>query len=249
MIDVHCHLEQKDFDSDRQQVIEKCKSELKAIVTCCARPDDFEKTMKMVSENPGFVFAAAGIHPEYVKEISEDERQKFIEKIRSKKSQVVAIGETGLDYHWISEPDWREKQKKMFIEFINLAKELELPLIIHSRDAMSETLDILEEYKAEKVLMHLFGDRSQLERVIGNGWSISIGPLIKQSKTHKKLARDCPIENIMLETDSPWFGFGKRCEPTSIKLVAEKIAETKKLDFETVWQTCGDNARKFFSVK
>jgi len=246
MIDVHCHLEQKDFDKDRQQVIDLCRKELKALVTCCAHPRDFELTMKMVSDNKGFVFASAGIHPEYVKEISQPEKESFFDAIRKNKNNLVAIGETGLDYNWIKETEWREKQKQMFIEFINLAKELDLPLIIHSRDAMAETLEILEEQKAERALLHLFGDKNQLRRVIDNGWFISIGPLIKQSKLHKKIVRDCPIEQIMLETDSPWFGFGKRADPTCIKLVCEKIAEVKKIGFEEAWQKCGNNAKKFF---
>lgn len=248
MIDVHCHLEQKDFDSDRKETIEKCKKEIKALITCCAHPRDFEVTIKMVSGNPGFVYASAGIHPSYVKEFDEKDVSAFIDKIRKSRKHFVAIGETGLDFHWIKEKEWQEKQKGLFIEMIELSKELDLPLVIHTRDAMEQTVKILENSDAKSVLFHLYGSRDFIPVVMENGWNISIGPLIKQSKLHKKIARDMPLENIMLETDSPWFGFGSRSDPTHIRIAAEKIAEAKKIDFETVWKQCGKNAEKFFSL-
>lgn len=248
MIDVHCHLEQRDYDNDRENVIERCKKELKAIITSCAHPDDFEKTIEMVKKNKNFIFASVGIHPEYIGEFDDKKIEEFIEKIRDNKQFFVAIGEIGLDYNWVKEKDLQERQKDMFRSFIILAKELNLPLVVHSRDAMEDTIRILESENAKKVHMHLFGERNFLDRIIQNGWMISIGPIITKSKKHKKIARDTPLDRIMLETDAPWFGFGKRNEPISIKYVAEKIAEIKKISFDEVWRTCGDNAIKFFNL-
>ena len=248
MIDVHCHLEQKDFDADRKETIKKCRNELKAVVTCCAHPRDFDQTMKMVRENPGFVYASVGIHPEYVKEIPKAEQESFMEKIRKNREHIIAIGETGLDYHWIKEDEWRNRQKGLFMEMIELSKDMDLPVVVHSRDAMADTVKILETCDAGRVLLHLFGAKDFMPVVIENKWNISIGPLIKQSKVHRKIARDMPIERIMLETDSPWFGFGSRSDPTHIKFAAEKIAEAKHMEFETVWNKCGDNAKKFFGI-
>lgn len=248
MIDVHCHLEQKDFDGDREKTIEKCRKEIKSLVTCCAHPRDFEITMKMVTGNMGFVHASAGIHPSYVKEFGEKEISDFIEKIRKFRKHIVAVGETGLDFHWIKEKEWQEKQKGLFLEMIELSKELDMPLVIHTRDAMPETVKILETSDAKRVLFHLYGSRDFIPVIIENNWSISIGPLIKQSKLHKKIARDMPLENIMLETDSPWFGFGSRSDPTHIRIAAEKIAEAKGIEFEKVWKQCGKNAEKFFGL-
>jgi len=96
--------------------------------------------------------------------------------------------------------------------------------------------------------MHLFGERKFISKIIENGWFISVGPILLTSKNHKKIVKEMPIEKIMLETDSPWFGFGKRNEPIAIIKVAEKIAEIKKTDFNNVWNKCGENAKRFFDL-
>jgi len=142
MIDVHCHLEQKDYDVDREEVINKCKEKLKAIITSCAHPNDLEITIDIVKRYKGFVFATLGIHPEYIGENLNIE--DFIEKVKENKDNIVGIGEVGLDYHWVKEENLREKQRKLFRFFINFAKELNLPLVIHSREAMQDTIKILD---------------------------------------------------------------------------------------------------------
>jgi TatD DNase family protein len=255
MIDVHCHLEQKDYDNDREEVIEKCRKELKAVITSCAHPRDFELTMRLVENHNGFVFASCGIHPEYVKDISEKEKDDFLDLIVKNKEKIVAIGETGLDYWYIKEKEWQERQKELFVELINLAKELDKPLIIHSREVFEETLDILENNDAKKVNFHMWGANQLLQRILDNGWYVSMNTIILKSKKHKKIARDIPLERLMLETDSPWLapkrlveGADERNDPTSIKIVAQKIAEIKKIDFEEVWQKCGENAVNFFNL-
>lgn len=255
MIDVHCHLEQKDYDADRDEVIERCKKELRAIVTCCARPEDFDLTMKMVEQHKSFVFASVGIHPEYIKEISEKEIQNFLETIKQNKEKIASIGETGLDYHWITETDWQKKQRELFVQMINFAKEIDKPLTVHSRDAYEDVVKVLEQEDARKAHLHLFGANQLVKRVAENGWNISVGPIVLRSKRHFQISRDMPLEQLLLETDSPWnhpsvFLEGKRIrnDPISIKVVAEKIAEIKKLSFEEVWKRCGENAMKFFNL-
>ena len=255
MIDVHCHLEQEDYNKDRNEVIEKCRKELKAVITSCAHPRDFDLTMQLVDKYKNFVFASCGIHPEYIKEVSEREVDETIEKIKQNKHRIVAIGETGLDFFWIKELDWQQKQKELFIRLINLAKELKKPLIIHCRDAFEDTIKILEQGDAQEVDMHMFGNHNFVKRIIENGWYISMNTIILRSKSYGKVVRDCPLERLMLETDAPWLapkqlieGVESRNEPTSIKLVAEKIAEIKNVSFEDVWQKCGENAIKFFKL-
>jgi TatD DNase family protein len=255
MIDIHCHLEQKDYDKDREDVIEKCRKELKAVITSCAHPRDFELTMRMVENHNGFIFASCGIHPEYVKDISEEQKDNFLDMIVKNKEKIVAIGETGLDYWYIKEKEWQERQKELFIELINLAKELGKPLIIHSREVFEETLDVLENNDAEKVNFHMWGANQLLKRILDNGWYVSMNTIILRSKKHKKIARDIPLDRLMLETDSPWLaperlteGKEARNDPRSIKIVAEKIAEIKKLPFDEIWQKCGQNAVEFFNL-
>ncbi|OGI12632.1 hypothetical protein A3K64_03440 [Candidatus Micrarchaeota archaeon RBG_16_36_9] len=255
MIDVHCHLESHDYDNDRDEVIEKCKKELKAVITSCVHPRDFDLTLGMVEKHKNFVFATCGIHPEYIKEVSEKEIDETIEKIKQNKDNLVAVGETGLDFFWVKELDWQQKQKELFIQLIELSKELDKPLIIHSRDSYEETIKILEQEDVKEVDMHMFGDHHLTKRVIENGWFISINTIILRSKGHKKIAKDCPLDKLMLETDAPWLspkklleGIDERNDPTSIKMVAERIAEIKKISFEEVWQKCGENAIKFFKL-
>jgi TatD DNase family protein len=255
MIDVHCHLEQKDYDKDRDEIIEKCKKELKAVITSCAHPRDFDLTLQLAEKYKNFVFASFGIHPEYIKEVSEKEIDEFIGKVKQNKDKIVAIGETGLDFWYIKEPEWQQKQKELFIRLISIAKELKKPLIIHSREAYEETIRILEQENVREVDMHMFGDHHLTKKIVDNGWFISINAIILRSKSHKKIARDCPLERLLLETDAPWLspkklleGIDERNDPTSIKIVAEKIAEIKKIGFEEVWQKCKENAIKFFKL-
>jgi TatD DNase family protein len=249
MIDVHCHLEQKDYEKDRDEVIERCEGELKAVITCCCHPDDFDLTMGLVERHKNFIFAAVSIHPEYIKEIERLNVNDFLKKIEENKEKIVGIGETGLDFI-IEEPEWREKQKELFIKFIDLAKSLNLPLVIHARKAFAEAIEILEKFGAERVLMHFFTAKELLAKIIKNGWSISVNTTLLNSKKIKKIVRDLPIEKIMTETDSPWLGIeGKRNDPTSVKFVIEKIAEIKRMKFEEIDKITTQNAIDFFNLK
>lgn len=126
--------------------------------------------------------------------------------------------------------------------------------MIHSRDAYLETVKILEQEDANKVHLHLWGGKNEMEAIKQNGWYISVGPIIERSKTHRKIVKSLPIDRIMLETDSPWFG-GKdvegktiRGDPRNIKIPAEKIAEELHLNFEDVWKICGQNAVRFYNL-
>jgi len=249
MIDVHCHLEQENYQRDRDQVIKKCKQKLNAIVTCCAYPDDFDLTMQMLNNHKNFIFATFSIHPIYVKEINEKQKNEFFNLITENKDIVSGIGETGLDYNHVKEDSWREKQKELFVGHISLAKKLGKPLVIHSRDSTEDAIKILEKEDAKNVLMHLFGARHLLEKVKNNGWFISVGPIVMRSKNHKKIVRDMPIEKVLLETDSPWFGpEGKRNDSTAVISVANRIAEIKKMTVEEVDKQTTENAIKFFNL-
>jgi TatD DNase family protein len=251
MIDVHCHLEQKDYDSDREAVIEKCRaSGLRAVITSCANPKDWELTKEIASKHSGFVFACASIHPEYVKEVTAEEISGFIGLLKRENECIVSVGETGLDYNWVKEPEWRVKQEEMFRKFIALSKELGKPLVIHARDAYDDVVRVLEEEGAKRVLLHMFGANQLTKRVVDNGWNVSMNAVVLRSKKHGKVVRDVPLGQLMLETDAPWLhpsGSGRN-DPSSIRAVAEKIAEIKRLSFDEVWNACGRNAVGFFEL-
>ena len=251
MIDAHCHMEQRIYDADREAVIDACKSSgIKAIITSCANPKVWELTKKIVERHRGFVFACAAIHPEYIKEFTEEDIEKFMAVLRKNRDSLVAIGETGLDYNWVQEPEWRVKQAELFRKFIALSKELDKPLVIHARDAYQETIEILEQEGASRVMMHMFGANDLARRVVDNGWFVSLNAIVLRSKKHGKVARDVPLDRLMLETDAPWLHpDGKsRNDSRSIRQVAERIAEIKKHSFDEVWEECGRNAVKFFGL-
>lgn len=264
MIDTHCHLEQIDYGKDRPAVIERCRKVLDAVITSSAHPKDFELTMQLVENYPNFIYAAAGVHPEYLKDISEKQKSAYFDLIGENRSRIIAIGECGTDYWWIKENNWREKQRKLFVEMIDLAKDLGLPLVIHARNgpdvenAVEDAMKILEQHGADRVQMHMFASRQLLPRVLNNGWMVSVNNLLLRSKGLKKIVRDCPLGQLMLETDAPWLAVDqdgtlrkpdqKRNEPTAVKLVAKNIAEIKKLTLEQVDAVTTENARRFFKI-
>ena len=258
MIDTHCHLEQPDYDADRAHVIATCQTQLHAVVTSCAHPQHLDTTLHLVNAYPGFVFAAASLHPRYVNDFSDDASNAYLDRIRAHRAHLVAIGETGLDHNWITDAPGQAKQRRLFSRMINLAQQLDLPLVIHSRDATDATIQVLEDHHAHRVQMHMFTSRPLLPRVLHNHWSISVNTLLLRSKTVKKLVRDCPLDHIMLETDAPWLGVGTdgnlkpkhlvRNTPTAVLQVAQKIADIKHLPLTRVDEQTTANAIAFFHL-
>ena len=250
MIDSHCHLEEEAYRKDLDDVIRTCREQgLKALITVCADPEDWDKTLDLVNNYKGFVFACASVHPIYIDRITAQQVDEYFQKLRDNRDVLAAIGETGADYFHIKETNLQEKQLELFRLHIELARELDKPVVVHCRDAFADVIDILENEGAKRVMMHLFGGQKFTERVIKNGWWISAGPILLKSKSHKKIIRDMPLEKIMIETDSPWFGpDGQRNTPVSVIQVAERIAEIKKADVNYISDITDKNARGFFSL-
>ncbi len=253
MIDVHCHLEQDAYKDDLEEVIERCKKEgLKAVITSCTHPKDLDRSLEIVDEYPNYIFLSAAIHPEYVKEIKSKQVDEYFELLKENKKKLVAIGECGVDFYWVKEDSWREKQKELFIRHIELSKELKLPLVIHTRDAWEESLNVLEQEDVKKAMLHMWGSKSKdhLKRIVENNFFVSVGPLIAKSKERKKMVRDLPLENLMLETDSPWFGQNhEKGLPINVKIPCKEISEIKKFDENYVDISTDKNAVNFFVLK
>ena len=257
LIDTHCHLAQDDYDRDRAQVLARCQHTMRAVITCCANPKDFALTTQLVTQYPDFLFASASIHPQYIK-LSDQEIAEYFQVLRANRTHLVAIGETGLDYNWVTDKPGQARQKHLFQQFIDLAQELHLPLVIHSRDSTEDVVDMLEANNLKQVQMHMFTKRPLLQRVIQNGWLISVNTLLLRSKTVRKIVRDCPLDQLLLETDAPWLGIGTdgsikskyevRNEPLAVQLVANKIAEIKHVDTSAVAVQTGKNACAFLQI-
>lgn len=261
MIDTHCHLEQPVYDADRDEVIERCKRELRAVITCAPDPTHYKLTFDMVGQHPNFVFATAGIHPDYVKRFTGEDVKQAMKTLEANKDKIVGIGETGLDYANVTEPEWRAKQQEMFADFIRFAKSIDKPIVVHLRtgpdkeaaDVFDDAFEVLEREAAKRVQLHMFGARRLVQRAMDNGWYISMNAICLRSKSYSKVVRDTLPDRLMLETDAPWlhpsFDREKRNDPTQLKAVAERVAEIKRTDVKEVTDTTTQNAIEFFGLK
>lgn len=251
LIDTHCHLEMSEFDNDRDSVIERAKaSNIEAIITIGSDPESNESAIRL-GKRYDSVYCSVGIHPHSAISFTDDIYEKL--KGWASNRKVVAIGETGLDYHYMNSP--REIQKNVFRRHIGLAKEMNLPLIVHSRDAKSDTLNILKEGGIIKGVLHCFsGDIEMAEAVMSLGFYISIaGPVtFKNAKRLKEIARLIPDDYLLLETDSPYLSpeqvRGKRNEPSYIVYIVSEIARLRGVKEEDIARLTTLNAKRLFGI-
>lgn len=253
LIDTHAHLNDEKFISDQDEVIKRAKQQgLTSIINIGYNRETILQTIDLINKYE-FIYAAIGWHPNDAHEMREADLA-FIEEL-SKHQKVLAIGEIGLDYYWDFAP--KEVQKKVFKQQINLAKRVDLPIIIHDRDAHQDILTILKEENAVKVggIMHSFSGSLEMAReCIEMGFYISFsGPItFKNAKKPKEVAANIPLERILIETDCPYLTpepyRGKRNEPAYVKYIAEKIAELRGLAVEEIIKITNENAKRIFKL-
>ena len=250
MIDVHAHL---DAFEDVKDVIEEAKKHgVEKIITAGYNLLSSKRSMEIANEFDG-VYAVVGVHPENVEEVDKNYLEEIERFALDKK--VVGIGEIGLDYHFTTET--KEKQKKMFIDQIELANNLGLPIVVHSRDAMGDTLEILKTHTPKfGGLMHCYsGSIESAKELLKLNFSFSFGGVctFKNAKNVCAVIENLPLEKIMLETDCPYLApvphRGERNEPKYIPLIAEKIAELKNVSLEEVVNETTENVEKLFNLR
>jgi len=251
LIDSHAHLEMKEFDDDRQDVIERAKSAgVDYIVTVGTNPGLSRKALSIARQYEN-IYATVGIHPHDVAKATD---QSFDElTILAKDPKVVAYGEIGLDFFRNISP--REKQIEMFAKQLELAKGLNLPVIIHDRDAHEETLRMVRASGVRLGVFHCFsGDWAMARQCIDLGFYISVPGVVTfdKSKVLHDVVRQAPLDSILLETDCPYLTpvphRGKRNEPSFIIHTAKKVAEIKGMTWEDVAQTAAVNTKKLFRI-
>lgn len=250
MIDAHCHLTYKGLDEIKEQVIKEARKEMNAIITC-GLPEDAKNVFKLSEEYLDFVYVTLGIHPTDVIEMNNDEIEEYKEFIIKNKKKIVGIGEIGLDYHWIKDSEKIKRTKDVFIDFINLAKELKLPIILHTRKAEEDVLKIIVENDVKNAIFHSYtGNITLAKRIIEEGYYISINTLISSSKNSKKIVKNAPIEQLITETDSPFLSPypGKVNMPQNVKIVLEKMSEIRKESIEEIDKNIIDNCKNIFNV-
>jgi TatD DNase family protein len=253
LIDSHAHLEMKDFDRDRDRVIARAlEGGVRRIVTVATTLAEITKALN-IAQKHDCVYVALGIHPHEVKDIHPGDYDEIRRLAKEKK--VVGFGEIGLAFYRHHSP--REVQLARFRELLRLGQELDLPIIIHDREAHEETIRILEEEKngAWRGVFHCFsGDVAMARKVIRMGFYISIPGTVTfpKSQTQQEVVREIRLERILLETDSPYLtpepNRGKRNEPVFVRHTAEKIAALKGLSFEDVARITSVNAGHLFGI-
>jgi TatD DNase family protein len=252
LIDTHCHLEMEEFEKDRDEVIKRAqKSKIKYIINAGSDRKGNIKGMELSAKYPG-VFSAVGIHPHDAKTLDDAQYKEVLEWTRQPK--VVAVGEIGLDYHYLHSP--KGTQIEAFRKQIVLAQEAGLPVIVHSREAKNDTLRILrEEISNTTGVFHCFsGDKEMAKKAMELGFYISLaGPVtFKKAKNLREVAKFVPDEFLMIETDAPYLSpvpmRGKRNEPSYLKNTAWVIADIRGVNVTDLARITTLNAMKLFKI-
>ena len=253
LFDTHAHLNAIQYDEDLTEVIERAKSEqVTDIVVVGFDRDTIKRAMELTDEYE-MIYAAVGWHPVDAIDMT-DEDLEWIKELASH-PKVVAIGEMGLDYYWDKSP--KDIQKEVFRRQIRLAKEVNLPIIIHNRDATEDVVNILKEENAGEVggIMHCFtGSYEVAKQCMDMNFYLSFGGPVtfKNAKKPKEVVKEIPIDRLLIETDCPYLTphpfRGKRNEPSYVKYVAEQIAELREMPFEELAKKTSDNAKKLFGI-
>ena len=253
LIDTHAHLDDVSFDNDREDTIKRAfEGGLCYIISVGSNVDSSRRTVEL-AERYNKVYATVGLHPHDAKKWGDGAYEELKDLARDKK--VVAVGETGLDYHYDNSP--RDVQQEVFREEIRLALEVGRPLVIHSREADEDTARILTEEKADKVggVMHCFSSGRELAlKSLDMGFYISLSGIVTFPKAVElqELVVELPLDRILVETDSPYLSpiphRGKRNEPANVRHTALKVAQLKGLILDEIAEVTSKNAKRLFGI-
>ncbi len=259
IFETHAHYDDEAFDKDREELFLSMQEQgIGTIVNVSASLQSMKATIILAEKFP-FVYGTVGIHPSEIKDMNEDVLQQMKEDAKNKK--IVAIGEIGLDYYW--DDTQKEIQKYWFEKQLALAVSLDLPVIIHSRDAAEDTLLILkrfhEETKAEgkrlRCVIHCYSYSEEIAKeFIKMGFYLGIGGVatFKNARKLKETIKSMPLERLLLETDSPYLApepyRGKRNCSLYLREVAKAVADLKETEVETIIEVTEKNAKEFYKI-
>ena len=257
LFDSHAHLDDDKFDEDREILIQQIKEEGVSNLISAGYSLESSKKAKELADKYDFIYATSGISPNDIPQ-TEEELWIVLDEIKEivkQSEKIVAIGEIGLDYHWNQEN--KDLQKLAFIKQIELANELKLPIVIHTREAVVDTIEILKQNKV--VLKGIFHccplNRELVKEALKLGFFISFaGPItFKNSKNADEIISMVPNDKMLIETDSPYLSpeplRGKRNDSRNVKYIAQKIADVKQIELEEVARITYQNAEKIFHIR
>lgn len=252
IIDTHAHYDDEQFDADRESLLAQMQDAgIGLIVNAGSTVPSWDKIVKLTEEYP-FIYGAIGVHPDEVGALDEEQFARMSALLDQEK--IVALGEIGLDYYWDNES--HDLQKKWFIRQLELAREKDMPVIIHSREAAADTMEIMKQYAAGmKAVIHCYSYSAEMAKeYVKMGYYIGVGGVVtfKNAKKLKQVVEDIPLSSIVLETDCPYLApvpyRGKRNCSLYLPYVAEQIAELKATTVEEVIRQTEKNARGLYRI-
>lgn len=252
IFDTHAHYDDKQFEEDQEEILASMPDlGVGTIVNVSATYESCSRAIALAKKYP-HVYAAVGIHPDEVGALNEESFAEM--KKLFKEEKVVAVGEIGLDYYWDNEP--HDVQQEWFIRQIELAKELDLPVLIHSRDAAADTMYVMKNYaQGLSGVIHCFSySKEMAEEYVKMGFYIGVGGVVtfKNAKKLREVVEVVTLDHIVLETDCPYMApepfRGKRNQSSYLSYVAEKIAEIKGISVEEVIAQTEANAKKMYRL-
>ncbi len=251
IFDTHAHYADRAFDEDRYTVLDELPSKGVRFVTLASSSVEDTRENSGISLKYDYIFTAAGVHPESVDDNPSDYLET-VERVARENPKVRAIGEIGLDYHYDGYS--REKQIKLFSEQLELAKALDLPVIVHSRDACEDTLDILKKYRPKGVVHCFSGSAETAAEILKLGMYVGFTGVLtfKNAKKALRALEAVPMDRLLLETDCPYMApvpfRGKRCDSSMIAFTAEKAAEIKGMTTQEMLDATCRNGMEFYRI-
>ena len=246
IFDTHSHDDDIKFDEVRDELLSSLESRNVGRVITCGVDMPSSLRSKKLAEKYDYIYFAAGIHPENMDEVCDTD---FIKEM-SKHEKCVAVGEIGFDYYF--DPTSAEKQKQVFEKQLILSKELNLPVIVHDRDAHADTLELLKKHRPKGVVHCFSGSPETAREIVSLGMYIGIGGVItfKNAKRLPEVAKELPLDRILLETDCPYLApepfRGKLCNSAMIEYTAKRLAEIRNISYEEVLEATFENAMNLF---
>ncbi|WP_407382430.1 TatD family hydrolase [Ruminococcus sp.] len=249
IFDAHAHYDDKWFDEDRRSLLSSLPQHGISYVVNAAVDLATAKTAIGYAAQYPFMYACAGIHPENLEGLAPDYLAQLTELLKHPK--VVALGEIGLDYHWDIP---KEKQHRVFEAQLQLAKELDVPVVIHDREAHGDVMALVRQYRP-RGLMHCYsGSVEMLKEVLRLGMSISLGGTVtfKNARVPVEVAQAVPLDRLLLETDAPYLSpvpnRGKRNDSTNIAYTAQRIADLRQMDAQELIDITTENAKRLYGI-
>ncbi|OPY49939.1 MAG: DNase TatD [Methanosaeta sp. PtaU1.Bin060] len=248
-IDSHCHLDFKQFNKDRDAVMQRARES--GVVLMINSGVDFatnQRSLELAKEHD-FIFATLGLSPNFPDGFSDADLNRLLKHIEENAGECIGIGEAGLDYYHCKDASGRERQARVFLKVIDLASSLGLPLVIHSRDAEAQALEMVKHL--DKVVLHCYsGSLGTMKEAVDRGFYVSLATNLCHSARHQILARNVPLDHLLVETDSPFLSPRKgRNEPAFILDSLRLIARIRGIEPQEVARITSENAKRIYNIR